>query len=89
MLGIELEDCLEGFGRALMVEVLLVVHACHAFIERDLLTRRDGQIDLCLQHLQELAVAPGARQDAVHAPQRVDEARIFHEDIAVGLFRSV
>ena len=89
MRRVQLEDRFECLGCAFVIQVLFVVDACDALVERDFLARRNRQLYLCAQHVEQLAIAACASQHAVEAPQSVDEARIFGQYLAVSLLGRV
>jgi hypothetical protein len=76
---IHVEHRVERVGGLLMIEELLVVDGSDALEQTDLLTRRDGEIELSAQHLDQVLVAPATGQHAIEPAQRVEVLRVLLE----------
>src|SRR5690606_9493416 len=63
--GIERQHRLELGRGPLVIEELLRVNLGEPLAQADLLARGDGEVELPPEHLDELAVAPRAREDAI------------------------
>ncbi len=84
-LRIELEHLLERRRRFHRVQELLVVDPGQALVEPDPLPTGDGDLELELEHLDELLVAPEAVQDTIEALQGVAVPRVLAERLAIEL----
>ncbi len=77
---VDREQALERERRVLVVEELLVVQRGDALPQGDLLARRRRDLDLTLEVLQELLVAPSPIEDPVEPLERAQVRRLEGQD---------
>jgi hypothetical protein len=79
VVAVDVENRLAGFGSLVVVEEFFLVNRGNALPESDPLARRDRDLDLLEQVVDELLVASRAVVDAIDTAQRVEMLRILVE----------